>query len=62
MKGFKPTRFAELVYRYDGHQLWRVYDATDGSPRAVGPHYRSQLELLADLPRYAREWGCEGAV
>ena len=56
----KPTRFKELGYRNDGRGLWRIYDVSDGEA-AVGPFYASKMELLADLPRYAREYGCEGS-
>jgi hypothetical protein len=51
-----PTRFAELGYRKDSSRLWRIY-ALDG-PAAVGPLYRTKAELLADLERFAREYGC----
>lgn len=52
----RPTRFAELGYRQDGPRLWRIYD-TD-SEQAIGPFYRYKAELLEDLERYAREYGC----
>jgi len=56
----RPTRYQELGYRNDGQDLWRIYSTDD--ERAVGPYYASKAELLADLERYAREYGCEGAV
>ena len=52
------TRFAMLGYRQDAAQLWRVYNL-DGTPRAVGPHYRTRAELLGDLERYAHEYGAD---
>lgn len=55
----RPTRFAELGYRCDGHANWRIY-ALDG-PSAVGPYYLSKAELLGDLARYAKEYGCVDA-
>ena len=58
MDGIKPTRFAELGYRCDGRQLWRIYDLS-GIVGPVGPQYRSKAELIADLERYAIAFGCE---
>jgi hypothetical protein len=55
----RPTRFKELGYRSDGRNLWRFYDITGDREAAVGPHYVSKDELLGDLERYAREYGCE---
>jgi hypothetical protein len=46
----KPTRFPELRYQHRGDH-WRILD-TDGD--GIGPIYRSQLELLADLDRFHR--------
>ncbi len=54
----RPTRFLELAYRCDGPGLWRVYDVSSPErPAAVGPHYRTKAELLADLQRYGAEFG-----
>ncbi len=51
------TRYAQLGYEKQG-KIWRVIDAATGS--AVGPQYRTKAELLADLPRYAKDaWGIE---
>ena len=52
------TRFRELDYRQDGTSLWRIVDAETGA--SIGPQYRTKTELLADLSRYARDFGCEG--
>lgn len=58
----RSTRFAILGYRQDAPGLWRIYDTSDPRrPAAVGPHYRTKMELLADLPRYARDFGCPDA-
>ena len=57
MDTIRPTRYPELGYRQDDHELWRIY-SMDGTPAAVGPQYRSKAELLADLDRYAKEYGC----
>ena len=54
----RPTRFAELGYRNDGPGVWRIYDVTEAREAAIGPIYRSKTELLADLQRYATEYGC----
>jgi len=53
----RPTRFKELGFRNDGHGLWRIY--TTDTENAIGPHYASMAELLGDLARYAKEYGCE---
>jgi len=55
----RKTRFSELGYEQHAPDLWRII-ALDGNA-AVGPHYKSQAELLGDLKRYAREYGCEAA-
>ena len=52
------TRYAELAYRNDGPGLWRIVTTEDGA--AVGPQYGTKAELLADLERYAKDYGCEG--
>ena len=51
------TRYPELGYRKEAPTLWRIV-AIDGES-AVGPFYRTKAELLADLNRYAAEYGCE---
>jgi len=61
--GIRATRFEELGYRQDGPNLWRIYDIMDpDSPGAVGPHYKTKAELLADLEDYAAGFGCAGAT
>ena len=52
----RPTRFKELGYRQDGPGLWRFYDTE--TQKAVGPQYVTKAELLADLDRYAKDFGC----
>ena len=51
----KRTRYSELGYAKTG-RIWRMVDMDSGS--VVGPHYVTQIELLSDLDRYAREYGC----
>ena len=49
------TRYAGLNYEEHDVHLWRIIDMD--SERAVGPHYESRAELLADLGRFARAFG-----
>ena len=52
------TRYPELMYRQAFPGVWRfVGDGCD-----IGPHYASKSELLADLDRFAAEYGCDGAL
>ena len=53
------TRFDELRFHQPFPGVWRFVDAED---RDVGPQYATRAELLADLDRYAAEYGCVGAV
>lgn len=57
MKEYK-TRYPELNY-FHNVDHWRII-ATD-THSSVGPYYHSRAELLADLERYASEYGCVGA-
>jgi hypothetical protein len=56
----RNTRFDGLGYvppSCNG-DAWRFVDMTDPQRNAlVGPHYRTKAELLADLERYAKEYG-----
>lgn len=54
---FRRTRFKELGYAQILPNLWRIVATEDGE--VVGPHYRTQTELLADLSNYASRYGCE---
>lgn len=56
----RKTRFPELGYEQHAPGLWRIIALDTGS--AVGPHYPSKTELLADLERYAQEYGCPDAA
>ena len=51
----RPTRFPGLLYGQIAPSCWRVIDGHETRRAAVGPVYRTQAELLADLDRYARE-------
>lgn len=54
------TRIDGLGYIKAVPGLWRFVDLHDGinTTRYVGPNYKTEKELLADLDRYAREaWG-----
>jgi hypothetical protein len=49
------TRFPELGVQQQGPRLWRFVDLTDTErpfPSAVGDHYRTKAEAMADLERY----------
>jgi hypothetical protein len=52
----RPTRFPELGYCKHAANLWRIIAMDTES--AVGPQYKTKMELLADLPRYASDYGC----
>ena len=53
-----PTRFAPIGYAKICPGYWSVIALDDNAQ--VGPQYRTKGELLADLPRYARDsWGLE---
>lgn len=50
----------ELLYGKVEAGLWRIFvrdTNTNGSPRSVGPLYPTKETLLADLSRYATEYG-----
>lgn len=54
------TRIKGLGYVQILPTLWRFIDQHDGinTVRHVGPPYKTEKELLADLDRYARDsWG-----
>jgi hypothetical protein len=55
----RATRYAELGYRKVLPTLWRIVDMATGAE--IGPHYRTKAELLADLARYAKDFGCQEA-
>lgn len=57
------TRFPELGYTRCAPREWRFVDLTDPDrgPVEVGSIYPSRAELLANVERYASEFGCEGA-
>ena len=50
----RKTMWPELGYQNQGG-VWRFIDTTDNGP--VGPQYPSQTVLLADMRRYAKEFG-----
>jgi hypothetical protein len=53
----RATRFKELCYVQIDRNLWRITDAQTGA--TIGPFYKTKAELLADLARYAKDYGCE---
>lgn len=52
------TRYPELGYEQHDKGLWRIMALPEG--QAVGPHYASKAELLADLNRFASDYGLNG--
>lgn len=52
----RPTRYPELSYTQVDRSCWRFIDNSTGNP--VGPQYRTMRELLTDLDRYAKFFGC----
>ena len=50
------TRFAELDLANCGKGGWRFVATEDGA--VIGPQYKTKIEALCDLPRYAAEYGC----
>jgi len=48
------TRYPEIGYRKEG-PAWRFVDMSTDS--AVGPQYPTKAEMLADLQRYAEQFG-----
>lgn len=52
----QKTRFLELGYAKIGND-WRFLNLVDGGAATIGPCYTSKAELLADLYRYAKEYG-----
>ena len=60
--GQHRTRFPELNFSRVSPREWSFYAVDNGAPlwcrySRVGPLYATSAELLADLPRYAREYG-----
>ena len=53
------TRFVGMGFAHVAPGLWRFVDMETG--QCVGAHYKRKDELLADLTRYATEYGCETA-
>ena len=53
----KSTRFSGLRYEKVAVNLWRFVDVN--AVRNVGPHYKSEKELLADMDRFAEVFGCK---
>ena len=49
------TRYAELAYDRYGSDSWRIIDVS--KQVTTGPIYPSHAELLADLDRFAQEFG-----
>lgn len=57
MKTAYKSRFENIWYGCQLPGRWTVYDNTNGLMAAIGPHYNSRAELLADLERFCKERG-----
>ncbi len=55
------TRFPALAVGKIGRD-WSFYDISDGKEARVGPVYKTKMEALCDLDRYARDAGWLAAV
>lgn len=57
--GLTRTRYPGLGLTHNGPNRWRWVDIHDPSNvGCVGPVYRTKIEAMGDLERYAREsWG-----
>jgi hypothetical protein len=56
---FHKTRFPELVFANLGKGEWSFFNSDEiGDPKRMGTIYHSKAELLGDLSRYAKEFGC----
>lgn len=64
----RPTAWKELGFMHFGPSHWRLVDLVQtaynnsgpnhmNTPSVVGRVYRTRLELLGDLPRYAADFG-----
>jgi hypothetical protein len=53
------TKYRELGYTRLDSKTWQFVSLEDR--RQVGRHYPTRASLLADLERYASEYGCDGA-
>lgn len=53
------TQFPELTFSEIEKGIWRVFSQWEGETKrsAVGPIFRSKIELLCSLPAYAKECG-----
>lgn len=49
------TRFDNLGLMHVCRSLWRFVDLSDGGEACVGPYYKTKIEALGDLNRYATE-------
>lgn len=53
-----PTRFEPLGLDKIGRE-WSFYDCSSNPPARIGPVYKTKMEALCDLPRYAKDAGWE---
>lgn len=56
------TRFSELRFTMIAHGCWRFVDVMEpDNPALVGSSYPTREQLVANIERFAAEYGCEGA-
>lgn len=51
----KNTRFTQLAYTCEAPKQWSIIDKETSA--AIGSKYTSEIELLADIERFANERG-----
>ena len=56
------TQYQDLAYVCEGKTKWRIVDTAfvnaNGRFARTGPIYKGKDDLLADLERYAKMYGC----
>ncbi len=65
---YATTKYKELGYAMTASREWRFVDlncpsstGNPAGPSCIGPHYRSETDLLSDLDNFAEQFGCEDA-
>jgi len=61
---YKKTRYENLFYRCEAPGMWAFYDYEKFYDHYawVGQKYKTELELLADMQRFAEERGYEPEI
>ncbi len=53
---WQGSRYKELGWTKIDRNLYRFVDAS--TQNCIGPYYATKAELLADMDRFARDFGC----